>query len=97
MQECVPTEVVTEMGDTYVGCNIRIFLKIGVVKSPVMWQVGAYEDHVPRPESLHIISYELSALSSLKMYQFNFCMKMPAIVDIRDKIPPDAERVSGFP
>jgi hypothetical protein len=97
MEECVPTEVLTKVGDADIGRRIYLSLEIGIVKTPVMGKIGAHEDYVPRPESPHIVSYELSALSSLEMDQFNFCMKMPAIIDVRNEIPTDAERVPGLP
>jgi len=72
MQECFSAEIFAEMSDTHIGRLICIFIKIRVVESPVMGQVGAYQDHVPGLESLHVVSDELGALSSSEMYQFHF-------------------------
>ena len=85
------------MSDTYIGRQIRILFKIGVVKPPVVGKIGAHEDYVTGFEAAHVVADELSPLASLEMYQFNLRMKMPAIVDIRDEIPPYAERVPGLP
>src|SRR5882762_2520150 len=95
LQERLSAEVLTEVRDTDIGSDIGIFFKISVVETPVMGQIGAHQNHVPCLESLHIVSHELSALSFFKMYQFHFCMKMPAVVDIWNEIPSHAERVTG--
>jgi hypothetical protein len=97
VHKCVSAKVLAEMSDAYIGCNVRVFLKIGVVKSPVVGEIGAYQHYVTGFEPAHAVTYELSALPFFKMYQFQLCMKMPVVVDIWNEIPSYAERVPGLP
>jgi len=69
------------------------FVKVNIVISPVMRQIGAYQDNIARIESLDMIPHELSATAFVKVNELDLGMIMPAIVDIRVPVFPYAERM----
>ena len=71
------------------------FPEVCVIVSPVMRQVGSYQDDITGLKAFDMVSYELSATALVKKDQFHFGMIMPAIVDEWVPVLPDAERMGG--
>jgi hypothetical protein len=58
-----------------------ITLKIGVIVSPVVRQVGADQDDIPWMEAFDMVADELGASAAVKIDQLYFDVIVPAIVD----------------
>lgn len=71
--------------------QVLIPFEIGIVIAPVMRQIGTYQYNITGMESLDMIAYELCAAAMMKIDQLHFCMVMPAVIDKRIPVFPDAE------
>ena len=73
--------------------QILVSFKIGVIISPVMRQIGPYQDDIPGIKAFNVIAYELRPAALMKIDKLYFRMIMPAVVDERIPVLPDAERM----
>jgi hypothetical protein len=58
-----------------------------------MGQIGANQDDVAGAKAFDVIAYELRAATLMEIDEFDLGVIMPAIVDIRIPVFPDAEGV----
>jgi hypothetical protein len=68
VQKSLPAEILAKMRHPYIGGLSGVFIKIKIVKPPVMGQIGSHQNNIPGLEPLDIVAHELGALPFFKMY-----------------------------
>jgi hypothetical protein len=81
IQEDIPPEILRKMDHGGINRQCLITLKIGVIVSPVVRQVGADQDDIPWMEAFDMVADELGASAAVKIDQLYFDVIVPAIVD----------------
>ena len=71
----------------------RISLGISIVITPVMGEVGTYQDDISCLKPLDMIANKLGPAPLVEIDQLHFCMIMPAVVDEGVPVFPDTEGV----
>src|SRR5687767_14134637 len=96
LKELAAPEVLAKMSHPYIGSYGPVFFKIDIIKSPIVRQVGTYQNHVSGFKLFYTIADELRALTLFKMDQFNFGVVMPAIINVGNKILSYTKRMLGL-
>src|SRR6185436_826226 len=86
-------EVLAKMSHPYIGSYRAILFKINIIKSPIMRQVRTNQYYISCFKLFDTVADELCAFTFIKMDQFDFGMIMPAVIDVRNKIPPYTKRM----
>ena len=95
LQKRITPEIFRKMDHGRMDGRSLVLRKINIVISPVMRQIGTYQDDIPCLEPLDMISHELRAATFVEMDQLHFGVIVPSVVYERVPVFADAKGMRG--